>query len=82
MEDCGLCLCVLEPPPGAGSESVWQIRTFRMAGQDLLGLPSCVNINPIHLSTHLLIVSLLKMFNVKITFEIKDVSKIMDLVYT
>lgn len=82
VEDCGLCLCVLEPPPGAGSESVWQIRTFRMAGQDLLGLPSCVNINPIHLSTHLLIVSLLKMFNVKITFEIKDVSKIMDLVYT
>lgn len=78
VEDCSLCLCALEPPPGAGSESVWQIRTFRTAGQDLLGLPSYGNINPIHLSTHLLIVSLLKMFNVKVTFEIRDVSKIMD----
>ena len=77
-ERCALCSGGTEPLPGAGPEWVWQRRTSRKAGRDRLALPSYVDINTIHLSTHPLVTDLLKMFNVKIIFEIREISKIMD----
>ena len=56
---------------------MWQRRTFREAGQDQLELPRCVNVNYNHLTSHPLIINLLKICSSKVSFEIKEVNKIM-----